>query len=139
MIRNIVFSTTNREELIDITERVNAIVKESGIDEGICLVYAPHASAAITINENADPNIQADITDALDKIVARGVWRHDKVDGNADSHIKASIIGSDRMIPVKDNRLMLGRWQDIFFVELDGPREGRKVIVQLLPASRDKP
>ena len=124
-------STSKRQELIDITSKVEAIVKKSKVKEGLCTVFAMHATAAIIINENADPNICLDLIDSLNEIVPRGKWRHDKLDGNADAHIKSSILGPSETIPIKDNRLQLGTWQSIMMVELDGPRN-RKIIVSVI-------
>ena len=124
-------STSKRQALIDITNKVEAIVKKSKVKEGLCTVFAMHATAAIIINENADPNICLDLIDSLNEIVPRGKWRHDKLDGNADAHIKSSILGPSETIPIKDNRLQLGTWQSIMMVELDGPRN-RKIIVSVI-------
>jgi len=125
-------STNKHNELVDITNQVNDAVKKSKIKKGICHVYVPHATAAITINENADPNVREDILTALQKMVKdHGGWKHDKIDDNAASHIKASIMGPGETIPVKDSSLLLGTWQDIFLCEFDGPRE-RKVIIQII-------
>ena len=88
-----------------------------------------HATAAIIINENADPNICLDLIDSLNDLIPKGKWRHDKLDGNADAHIKSSILGPSETIPIKDNRLQLGTWQAVMFCENDGPRSNRKVIV----------
>lgn len=128
----ITISTSRKQELIDITKDVAAIVKKSNIKEGVCNVFAMHATAAIIINENADPNICLDVLDALDKIIEEGVWRHDRVDGNAASHIKSTILGPSETIPIKDGELLLGTWQSPMFVELDGPRKNRKIIVQII-------
>ena len=125
-------TTKKPEELVDITSQINEIVAQSKIKQGICNVFVPHATAAITINENADPNITLDILDALDNLVKKGVWRHDQIDGNAHAHIKAAIVGSSRTIPISQSRLALGRWQDIFFCEFDGPRSSRKVIITVI-------
>ena len=129
-----VFEVTlsQRQELIDITAEVNNIIKKSQVKEGICLVYTPHATAAIIINENYDPNICLDLIDALNDLIPAGKWRHDKVDGNADSHIKAAILGPSETIPIIDGKLQLGRWQSIMFAELDGPRSDRKIVVSLM-------
>ena len=129
----IAISTSKKQELIDITDQVNAIVRKSKVKQGLCNVFTMHATAAIIINENADPNICSDTIDALDKIIKEGVWRHDKIDGNADAHIKASILGPSEMIPIKDGKLQLGRWQSVVFCELDGPRSNRKIIVAIMP------
>ncbi len=128
MQKEITVSTSKREELVDITSQVKKIVTESGVKEGFCNVYVPHATAAITINENYDPNVMVDIVTCLGKIAPKGKWLHDRVDGNGDSHIKASIIGPSETIPVKDGELMLGQWQDIALCDFDGPRERRVII-----------
>jgi secondary thiamine-phosphate synthase enzyme len=128
----ITISTSNRQEWIDITDEVSAIVKKSKIKEGLCTVFAMHATAAIVINENADQNICLDIIDALNKLVKEGAWRHDSVDGNAASHIKSTMLGPSETIPVKNSQLLLGTWQGIMFFELDGPRSDRKIVVQVM-------
>jgi secondary thiamine-phosphate synthase enzyme len=120
--------TTKKQEMVDITPHVAELVKQSGVNEGICLVYVPHATAAVAINENADPNVCADILDALAALVPEGKWRHDRIDDNAAAHIKATILGPSQTVPVRGNRLRLGTWQSVMLVELDGPRE-RTVIV----------
>lgn len=109
----ITVSSTKRQELIDITHPVQEAVKKSGVKEGLCDVYVPHATAAIIINENADPNITLDIIDALDETVQQGKWRHDSVDNNAAAHIKAAICGPGETIPIYDGKLRLGKWQDM--------------------------
>ena len=128
----IILSTSKKQELIDITPRINTIIKKSKVENGICNVFAAHATAAIIINENYDPNICLDLLDALDKLVPSGVWRHDRIDGNADSHIKSAILGPSETIPIKDGKLDLGRRQSAMFAELDGPRHGRKIIVTVM-------
>jgi secondary thiamine-phosphate synthase enzyme len=120
--------THAKREMIDITAQVAAVVAESAIDEGLCNVYVAHATAAIVVNENDDPNVCVDTLDALDKLIPAGIWRHDRVDGNAASHIQAAILGPGETIPVRAGRLQLGRWQAVMLVELDGPRE-RRVLV----------
>jgi len=128
----ITMATTKRNELIDITPQVNNIIAESKVKDGICLVYVPHATAAITINENADPNIADDFLKVLGKMVPEhDNYEHDKIDGNAAAHIKASIIGPSEAIPMENGQLALGRWQDIFLCEFDGPRQ-RKVYIQIV-------
>ena len=122
--------TTQKREMIDLTARVAEIVARAEVAEGLCTVYTPHATAAIVVNENDDPNVCVDVLDALDRLVPAGIWRHDRVDGNAASHIQASILGPGETIPVRDGKLYLGRWQAIMLVELDGPRE-RLVLVTL--------
>ena len=109
--------------MIDLTARVAEIVARAGLAEGLCSVYVPHATAAIVVNENDDPNVCVDVLDALDRLIPAGVWRHDRVDGNAASHIQATILGPGETIPVRDGRLLLGTWQAVMLVELDGPRD----------------
>ncbi|MBU2561026.1 MAG: secondary thiamine-phosphate synthase enzyme YjbQ [Nanoarchaeota archaeon] len=124
-------STTKKQELVDITHQVEEAVAKSGAKEGLCNVYVAHATAAIAINENADPNITLDIIDALDKTVKESGWRHDCIDNNAAAHIKAAIVGPSETIPVKDGKLRLGRWQGIFLCDFDGPRK-RTVAVTVI-------
>ena len=125
-------STSKKQELVDITSQVSSIINKSKIKNGLCNVFAAHATAAIIINENYDPNVCLDLLDALNKIIPSGIWRHDKVDGNADSHIKSAILGPSETIPIKNSKLELGRWQSIILVELDGPRKDRKIIATII-------
>jgi len=121
--------TSARSEMIDITDRIRVLLKESRIRSGICHVFVPHTTAAVTINENADPDVQRDILAELDKIVPQnGHYRH--TEGNSAAHIKASIVGASETVLVENGDLVLGTWQSIFFCEFDGPRT-RRVIVRL--------
>src|SRR5262245_52329008 len=120
--------TTASREMVDLTARVAEVVARARVAEGLCNVYVPHATAAVVVNENDDPNVCVDVLDALDRLIPAGVWRHDRVDGNAASHIQAAILGPSETIPVRDGRLQLGRWQAVMLVELDGPRERRVVV-----------
>jgi secondary thiamine-phosphate synthase enzyme len=130
MIKEITLSTSNRNELVDITQEVKDIVKQSNVKQGICIVYCPHTTAAITINESADPDVQRDIIVNLSKLIPEnGDYQHSE--GNSDSHIKSSIIGASETLIIKDNNLILGTWQNIYFAEFDGPRQ-RKVIIKIL-------
>ena len=118
-----------RIELIDITSHVQNIVKRSGIKEGVCYVYVPHTTAAVTINENADPNVINDIQNYLNKLVPfDGPYSH--AEGNSDAHIKTSLVGCSKIIVVTNGGLLLGTWQGIFFCEFDGPRN-RKVHIKV--------
>jgi secondary thiamine-phosphate synthase enzyme len=126
----LVIESSRKSQIIDITAKVSQIVRKSAVTEGICCVYTPHTTAAITVNENADPNVCEDILEALAKLIPEGIWRHDRIDNNAAAHIKASIIGPSEAIPVQDGRLLLGTWQAVMLVELDGPRE-RRVVVEV--------
>jgi len=119
--------TKSRNELVDITPQVERAVEKSGIDEGICVLAVPHTTAAITVNENADPSVKADIIAKLNALVPAGdQYRH--LEGNADAHIKATLVGPSEVLVVKDGRLSLGTWQGVFFCEFDGPRTRRVVI-----------
>jgi secondary thiamine-phosphate synthase enzyme len=122
--------TKGKREMVDLTPRVAEIVARAGVAEGLCSVYVPHATAAVVVNENDDPNVCVDVLDALDRLIPPGGWRHDRVDGNAASHIQAAILGPGETIPVRDGRLMLGTWQAVMLVELDGPRD-RRVLVTI--------
>jgi len=135
-MHTITISTSKKQELIDITQEVKNIVSKSNVKEGVCFVYVPHATAGITINENADPNIQTDIIKAMNDIIPEhNRYLHDSIDNNAAAHIKSSIIGVSKTIPIKNNKLMLGTWQAIMFVELDGPRQNRRIIVSTLKSN----
>lgn len=133
MFKEISLKTSKKFELIDITSEIEKIVKQLKVKEGACIVYAPHATAGIIINESADPELKKDILDQLAKLVPNhGKYRHDKIDNNAQAHIKAALLGSSENIPIKNGKLMLGTWQAIMFAELDGPRSHRKVLVKVL-------
>ena len=122
--------TRKTQEMIDITTQVAEVVQQAGVANGLCMVYVPHATAAIVINENADPNVCQDIMDALARMVPEGAWRHDRIDNNAAAHIKATILGPSETVPVQEGRLRLGTWQSLMLVEFDGPRD-RTVIVEV--------
>jgi len=121
--------TNARCEMIDITDRVATLVRESGLRDGICRVFVPHTTAALTINENADPDVPRDILDSLDRVVPlSNRYRH--AEGNAAAHVKASLLGASQTVFVENGRLVLGTWQSLFFCEFDGPRT-REVLVGL--------
>ena len=124
--------TKSREELIDITSLVTTALQESKATEGMCLVYCPHTTAGITINENADPDVVRDLLFALDRAVPlEGGYHH--AEGNSAAHVKSSLVGASSLVVVSGGKLVLGQWQSIFFCEFDGPRS-RTVLVQILPA-----
>lgn len=125
-----VLRTRKKQEMVDITQKVADLVRQTGIADGICLVYTPHATAAVVINENADPNVCEDILDAMGRMVPEGAWRHDRVDSNAAAHIKATILGPSETVPVHSGTLRLGTWQSLMLVEFDGPRD-RTVFVEV--------
>jgi len=124
--------THHREELVDITDRVQAVVAASGIADGLVSVYAHGATAGVMIQENWDDSVQTDVVDLLRKLIPRGVWQHDRQDGNGDSHLKAGLVGPSETVPLVDGRLGLSTWQNLFLCEFDGPRSERKVIVTVL-------
>ena len=128
--------TTQHKECIEITEQVRDVVHAAGVERGLCHVMALHATAAIIVNENDDPNIGRDLVTALDGAIPdHAGWLHDAIDGNAQAHIKAAILGPSETVPVVDGDLALGRWQGIMLVELDGPRAQRRVLVTIVPAA----
>ena len=131
MQKNFAISSTEKQEVVDITEEVKKIVEESGIRGGICVVYVPHATAGVIINENYDPNICTDLVNCLNKLVPAGKWLHDKIDNNADAHIKAAIIGPSETIVIEKGELVLGTWQSLMLCDFDGPKK-RKVIVKII-------
>jgi len=130
-MQSFTISTTSRQQIININKQVRDIVKDSKIKEGLCLIYVQHTSAAVIINENADPNIMLDIIDALNKVVPLGQWKHDKIDGNGDAHIKSAILGPSETVIIDKGELQLGKWQDIMLAEFDGPRK-RTVLVKII-------
>ena len=128
----ITLSTTSERELVDFTLEAQRLVRASGIQEGLCALYAHGATAALMIQENDDPNIGKDVVSCLDKLIPKGVWLHDRIDGNGASHIQAGIIGPSESIPIRGGKLDLSTWQNVFFCELDGPRRKRTVAVTIL-------
>lgn len=127
--------TTRKRETIDITDRVREIVRRSKLERGLCHVMVLHATAAVVVNENDDPNIGTDLLTALDGAIPEHAgWLHDRIDNNAQAHILASILGPSEIVPVENGDLRLGRWQALILVELDGPRRSRRVLVTLTPA-----
>jgi len=128
----ITISTHKHQELVDITKEVAQIVRQSGIKDGTCTVYVPHATAAVILNESADPNIKIDFLSAINRAIPEHAgYLHDRIDRNAAAHIKAALIGPSESIPIKDGNLQLGTWQSIMFCEFDGPRSTRRIIVQI--------
>jgi secondary thiamine-phosphate synthase enzyme len=122
--------TRYKFEVVDVTRDVTAVVAGARGAEGICTVFVRHATAAIIINESADPGFRADVVAALDKLFPEGIWEHDKIDDNGAAHLKAAFLGPSETIPVRDGQLQLGTWQGIALVECDGPRE-REIIVDV--------
>ena len=121
---------TPAKGLVDITNEVSEAVKESGVYEGICVIYCPHTTAAITINENADPDVRTDFVRCMDKTFpVLSQFRH--AEGNSDAHIKSSTVGASETVIISKGKLLLGTWQDIYFCEFDGPRT-RKFYVKIM-------
>ena len=122
--------TSRQVEFLDITGRVEAAVKKSGISSGVCIVFVPHTTAGVTINENADPNVIRDIIKELDTIVPLDD-NYTHGEGNSAAHIKSSLMGCSQQVMVEEGRLVLGTWQSVFFCEFDGPRS-RSVWVKVM-------
>jgi len=129
-MQTIAVRTNLRTEMIDITPLVQAAVKETKVKKGICIIFTPHTTAAITINEKADPDVARDIISALEKAFPQNAdYRH--AEGNSPAHIKSSLVGASELILIENGRLVLGTWQSIFFCEFDGPRS-RKVFLSIV-------
>jgi secondary thiamine-phosphate synthase enzyme len=123
------FSSQRRRQLLDITSFVQQAVAASEVAEGVCHVYLPHTTAALLINENADPDVGEDILRALEAMLPAVAWRH--AEGNSDAHVLAAVVGCSLTIPITDGDLTLGRWQGVYLLELDGPRK-REIWVTCL-------
>ncbi len=124
--------TGSRTEFVDITSEVKRVVATSDIPDGLCMIYVPHTTAAVTINESADPSVQSDMLSVLNTMVPWDAgYRH--MEGNSAAHIKTTLVGTSELVAVEDHRLVLGTWQGIFFCEFDGPRT-RKVHVKVIPS-----
>lgn len=127
------FRTTEERQCLDITDSVRKVVRDSKIQQGLCHVMTLHATAAIVINENADPNVGKDLLNALNKAFPdHAGWLHDRIDNNAGSHIKAAVLGPSETVPIEKGDLVLGTWQAIMLVELDGPKSERQVMVTVI-------
>ncbi|MEJ2729588.1 MAG: secondary thiamine-phosphate synthase enzyme YjbQ [Deltaproteobacteria bacterium] len=122
--------TSSRTELVDITSEIVKSVKKSGVTEGLCILYVPHTTAAVTINESADPSVRGDILMVLNQIVP---WDADykHMEGNSPAHVKSTLVGASELVAIENGSLVLGTWQGIFFCEFDGPRT-RKVHVRIM-------
>ncbi|MBU1320268.1 MAG: secondary thiamine-phosphate synthase enzyme YjbQ [candidate division Zixibacteria bacterium] len=129
MIETVGISTSDRTQLVDITLQIRKFVRGSGVGEGFCTVFVPHTTAAVTINENADPTVKRDILMILNRVIPfTDDYRHSE--GNSAAHIKASLIGSSEHLLVSGGDILLGTWQGVFFCEFDGPRT-RRIILQV--------
>ena len=123
-MQTLTVKTDRQTQFVDVTAQVQKLVAASGVESGICYLYVPHTTAAITVNEHADSDVARDVESALDRLIPKtGPFRHSE--GNSDSHVKAVLVGASQTIFVQGGKLVLGRWQGIFFCEFDGPRERR--------------
>jgi len=126
-------STRFRTQVVDITGKVQDLLAASGVSDGVVVICSAHTTAGLTVNENADPDVMADVLSTLERLVPRhGPYAH--AEGNSDAHVKASLVGLSVTLPIQNGRLVLGAWQGIYFCEFDGPRR-RRVLVQVLPAA----
>ena len=132
MRETITLRTTQREELIDITQATREVLDRSSIQNGILHLYAQGATAALMVQENWDDSVPLDVVNLLRQLIPPGVWLHDAQDGNGDSHLKAGLVGPSETIPIIDSQLGLSQWQNIFFCEFDGPRAERRVVCTLI-------
>ena len=123
--------TTRHTSIVNITSQIREVVKKSGVKEGICVVYVPHTTACVFINEGADPDVVRDIIYALEKLIPWEDPSYTHTEGNSAAHIRSAMIGNSRISPIVDGELALGTWESIFLADFDGPRE-RKVIVKIL-------
>ena len=124
--------TSSRTELVDITVKIQEAVRGANLDQGLCMIYVPHTTAAVTINESADPSVARDVLMVLNEVVPwEADYRH--MEGNSPAHVKSSLVGASELVAVEKGRLQLGTWQGIFFCEFDGPR-ARTVHVRLMPS-----
>jgi secondary thiamine-phosphate synthase enzyme len=132
MHKTFTIHTHQREALIDITAQVKSVIRESGVSNGLVQVYAQGATSAIMIQENWDDSVQTDVIHLLQKMIPKGVWLHDRQDGNGDAHLKSGLVGPSESIPIIDGEAGLSTWQNIFFCEFDGPRDERSIAVTVL-------
>jgi secondary thiamine-phosphate synthase enzyme len=130
--KELAIRTQRRRELVDITYEVERAVAESGVTNGMCLVFAPHATAAVIANEHERGLVNDILRKFAEEFPDDGEWEHNRIDDNAAAHLASAFVGSARIFPVKEGRLVRGTWQNIFLVELDGPRASRKVVVEVM-------
>jgi secondary thiamine-phosphate synthase enzyme len=132
MRETILVKTGSREELVDITDQVNNVLRSSGVTDGLVSLYVQGATAAMMIQENWDDSVQTDVVNLLRKLIPQGIWLHDRQDGNGDAHLKAGLVGPSETIPVVEGRLGLSQWQNVFLCEFDGPRSERRVVCTII-------
>ena len=129
MVQLLKVRSHQREELVEFTSQVQETLKESGIDEGVCVLYVQHTTAGLTVNENADPDVPRDMLHALRTLIPQHGMGFRHAEENSDAHIKASLVGPSVTVPFKDGKLLLGRWQGIFLCEFDGGRERHVIMI----------
>lgn len=127
MVCYINVKSRQRNEFIDITEEIANVIKEAGVKSGICFIYVPHTTAAVTINEGADPSVHRDIQQTLSRLIPYEM-NYSHREGNADAHIKATLVGVSQYVPIEEGKLVLGTWQAVYFCEFDGPRHRRVAL-----------
>jgi secondary thiamine-phosphate synthase enzyme len=130
--KDVSIDTRSRKELVDITSKVEEAVRESGVVDGTCLVYSVHTTSAVIVNENEEGLLQDIVRKVTTDFRQQDGWLHDRVDDNADAHLAGVALGPAVTLPVRGRSLGLGRWQSVFFFELDGPRSGRKIILEVM-------
>lgn len=127
IVKSIGIRSEQREEMIDITGEITEFINTSQVREGLLTVFIPHTTAAVTVNENADPDVRSDITNFLKKLIpVRSGFKH--LEGNADAHIKSTLVGCSQILLIQNGHLVLGTWQGVFFCEFDGPRQRRAIL-----------
>ena len=131
MQKIIELNTSKKRELVDITQPVEEFVQNSNVKDGICVVYVPHATGALIVNEN-EAGLKEDILNFIEKLVPKNQYLHNRIDDNAEAHIVSSIIGTEKTFIIEKGELIRGTWQNIFFVELDGPRKNRQVAIKVI-------
>jgi secondary thiamine-phosphate synthase enzyme len=127
MIRYINVRSSHRNELVDITRKVEEQILSAGVSDGVCYVYVPHTTAGVTINEGADPSVKTDILNTLTRLIPH-VMNYQHAEGNADAHVKSSLVGASQVVFIEDGKLVLGTWQSLYFCEFDGPRHRRVAL-----------
>ena len=123
--------TSQRSQIVDLTPAVQRLVRDNAVRSGMAIVYVPHTTAGVTINENADPDVKHDMLRKLDELVPKDEAYYQHGEGNSDSHVKTAMVGNSATVLIEENKLVLGTWQGIYFCEFDGPRE-RKALVKLV-------
>jgi len=127
-IQTLAVQTTSRSEMLDVTNRLSQFIRQYNISEGMLIVYVPHTTAAVTINENADPDVQHDMLHKLEALIPKSEQYYQHGEGNSDSHVKTSLVGSSVTVLIERGRLVLGRWQGVYFCEFDGPRQREMMV-----------